>query len=52
LLDFGIGFGGTRATDLAHEVSDALVVFWVRPDFQRAQALLAQPRAVGGYAGG
>jgi hypothetical protein len=34
------------------ELLDGLMVLWVRPDFQGAQALLAQPRAVGGYAAG
>jgi hypothetical protein len=52
LLNCVVGFGGTRAADLAGEVFDARVVFWISPDFQGAQALLAQPRTVGGYAAG
>jgi hypothetical protein len=38
--------------NIGGELPDGLMVLWVRPDFQGAQALLAQPRAVSGYAGG
>jgi hypothetical protein len=34
------------------EVADGLMVLRLRPDFYGAQALLAQPRAVRGYAAG
>jgi hypothetical protein len=38
--------------NIGGKLLDGLMVLWVRPDFQRAQTLLAQPRTVGGYAAG
>jgi hypothetical protein len=37
--------------NIGGKLPDGLMVLWVRPDLDRAQALLAQPRAVSGYAG-